>query len=166
MEASTIVGAIGIIATLCAPIVGVITARWSKNRHLNRISEDRKAALEGDWRGTGIQEGGPGDEPLQTEISAKCKVFKREVVGDFNYEYKLNNKNVLLKMKLTGGFLYERYLRLYYNNQEATMINFGSAVFELDDLGTKLSGRFVGYGSIARGLVFGSIELQKQKQSE
>ena len=166
MEASTIIGAIGVIATLCAPIVGVITARWSKNRHLNKISDKRRDALEGDWVGTGIQEGGPGDRPLQTKISAKCRVLKREVVGDFDYQYELNNENILLKMKLTGGFLYERYLRLYYNNQKATMINFGSAVFELDDLGTKLSGRFVGYGSVARGLVFGSIELHKQKQSK
>ena len=164
MKASTIIGAIGIIATLCAPIVGVITVEWSKNRHLNKISEDRKAALEGDWVGTGIQEVGPdGSGPFPTKVFARCEVSKREVVGNFNYQYELNNKRISLDMKLTGGFLYDRYLRLHYNNQKATIINFGSAVLELDASAMKLSGRFVGYGSNTEGLVFGSIELHKQQ---
>jgi hypothetical protein len=61
-----------------------------------------------------------------------------------------------------GGFLFERFLRFAYQNSDESIVQFGSMTLELDDDYLSLKGRFLGYGSVAKRLVYGSIELKKQ----
>jgi hypothetical protein len=118
LDTSVIVGAVGVIATLFAPVIGVAAARWYKNKELNAVPDDRKASLEGHWVGKGIQEVGPeGSGPLETKVSATVRVSRKEIIGEFNWSYEIESRKVSLSMKMNGGFLYDRYGQLNYNNQ-------------------------------------------------
>lgn len=166
MELSTIVGIIGVFATIFSPIVAILVASWLKNKDFKRINNNRKNTLEGTWVGSGMQEVGlDGEKNFPMKISGSFLVSRKEVVGNIEIIYDIDDKKVVTKMIFKGGFFYDRYLQFQYKNNNSDIIQFGSVLLELNSSGTRLDGRFLGYGAYTENLVYGQIQLCKYQQN-
>ncbi|SEH06301.1 Uncharacterised protein [Candidatus Venteria ishoeyi] len=88
---------------------------------------------------------------------------KKEVIGTGEVDFPVSEvENHAFNISLTGGFLHERFLKLDYKNTNLAAVQFGSSLLTLSSDGTKLNGRFLGYGAKTERLVFGEIKLQKK----
>ena len=69
-----------------------------------------------------------------------------------------------LNLKLNGVVSHERFVQLNYTSENPMMIQFGAMLCELDDTGRKMSGKLIGYGSISRKIISGSLEFRKEPE--
>ncbi|GAB6043982.1 hypothetical protein [Endothiovibrio diazotrophicus] len=151
---------VAIVATLVSPVLGVYSAKVFRDKGLRKIPESRRAALEGCWKGRGVQNAKDGGE-IEATCYSNIRVIGREVHGELVYEFDRDGKHIRLEVSMFGGFLYDRYLRLQYDNKRKEVIQFGAGVLELSPEGVALTGCFVGFGSHTREFVGGEIVLEK-----
>lgn len=140
-----------------APITTYLAVRAFDRSSLLSIKGDRKA-IAGDWAGKIKQElkGAPKEGNIEVRFTAKWKTIRGEAALDHPEEGKPR-----IKLALAGGFPYERYLKFDYKNADESVLQFGCLIAHLTPEGTRLEGRFVGYGSISRRVVYGNIFLDK-----
>lgn len=86
---------------------------------------------------------------------------KKNVTGTGDYFFKYDNKDQKAKFKYSGGFLHDRFLLFEYINIDPSVIQLGSMLFELSNDGKTLEGRFQGYGVKTKGIVWGTVTLEK-----
>jgi hypothetical protein len=63
---------------------------------------------------------------------------------------------------MSGGFIFDRFVRLEYGSKTPGSVWFGSMILELSPADAKeLKGNFVAYGAYSQRIVTGPIEFRK-----
>jgi hypothetical protein len=156
MNTPIIVALIAGSFAIISPIVTFIAIRFYEKRFLQPISRDRKQALVGKWSGKIIQPN------ISSDIALTIEVDQNEITGKAQVTLVAEGKEKLIFLDMKGGFLYDRFLKLDYKNADSNTIQFGSITLELDAEPKSMNGKFSGYGSVNKAIVFGDIQLEKQ----
>jgi hypothetical protein len=149
--AAFVAGCFGIVS----PIVTFVVTKQYEKRFLQPISRDRAHALVGKWQGKIIQEN------LTCEIELNIEAVRRKVVGKATIIRIVEEKKKLVNLDLDGGFLHDRFLKIDYKNSDSGTIQFGSMTLELEADPKSMTGRYSGYGSFSKCIIFGVIEVAK-----
>jgi hypothetical protein len=165
MDPTITASVIGGACTVVAPVVTYMITRRIDNINKLRISRDRRAALNAEWRGRVYQDRGPDGEPLEFLVNATFKTTTKTITGSSVIRVPRPDNEEIEEVKLTfeGGFLYDRWLRLNYVASDRRQVQFGSTVLLLDSQAKTLKGHFVGYGAITDAIVTGSMKLERVK---
>jgi len=151
IKAALISGGVAIVA----PITTYVATRIYDRRGLGRIV-GRRRALIGTWKGNILQDNSQFGEALLTmTFSSSGKVIE----GDCELIYPIENQ--LIKLRFTGGFYHERFVKFDYTNLDELVVQFGAAILTLAADGKSLEGRFVGYGSQTNGIVSGTVLMHR-----
>jgi hypothetical protein len=121
-------------------------------------AKSRVGTMNGVWKGTIHQSYYFDEGPISYPVELNLKVSAEGVFGG----------SVLIQLphgesyfRLTGGFLFEKFIQFSYRSTDPGTIQFGSAVLELDSLGKTLKGKFIGYGARTQSIVDGTVEAYK-----
>jgi hypothetical protein len=112
--------------------------------------------LVGTWHGELTQ------STLAANVELQLRTSGKKVIGNAELRFTFDGKDRFLTLSLDGGFLYDRFLKLDYENTSSGTIQFGSIVLDLPAEPDKMTGRYVGYGSITGAIVSGQIVLSKR----
>lgn len=121
----------------------------------------RAAAINGLWKGTAYQSKGLNGNPMDYPIEMHLTVKRKTIDGSLTICPPDRDETRLHKFNVTGGFVYERFLQINYISEAPEVIQFGSALTEIDATGTKMIGEFIGYGARSEAIVSGTVELEK-----
>lgn len=122
---------------------------------------DRVNALLGIWTGSYNQPLGPNNEPI---VDASIQVNITSTNGTLQGVGRLElpgPDHTHLNIKLRGGFLHNRFLRLDYENVDKDAIQFGALIAELSEDGHAIVGTYAGFGAQTRMIVHGTLRLTK-----
>lgn len=123
-------------------------------------ANSRITVMNGVWKGIVHQHIYVNDEPLDYPVEFKLKVSAK---GNFNGTVTLFFPVGEFDFKLTGGFLYERFIQFSYYGTDPGIIQFGAAVLELNASGKSMSGKWVGYGAQSQSIVDGEVLVNKME---
>jgi hypothetical protein len=56
---------------------------------------------------------------------------------------------------------FERFMQSNYRSRDAGMLQFGTIVLDMDDIGETIRGSYIGYGALSKRIVPGDVELEK-----
>lgn len=162
METPIVVAIIASATALVAPVVTFIVTRAYEGKFLQPLSASRIAAVQGKWVGEALQTGANSSASIPASVIANIHVKNKKLLGKVSFRIKHENIENEGEFDISGGFLYERFLRLEYNPQGNSGIRFGSIVMELTENDERLAGRYVGYGAYSNEIVTGSLSLAKK----
>jgi hypothetical protein len=146
------------------PVCSLITEQIEKMTSLDH--RQRGAAINGGWRGEIVQSYGPDGLPKTFLADAEFEFNLEMVRGHLTMRGYITDDRNELKVKLSGRFVYESYLKLDYKyTDNPGSINFGTVVLKLNDLGDRCDGRYLGYGAYSTQLVSGAVMLKKIRQA-
>ena len=156
METAIIVAIISGSVAIISPISTYVITRMYDRRGLGKITGRRKALL-GTWKGSILQDADSewGKMNIDMTFISNGKI----VEGNCTLIYPVDNQ--VIKLKFTGGFYHERFIKFDYTNPDESVVQFGSAVMILDSNGKTLEGRYVGYGSITNRIVSGTVLMHR-----
>lgn len=119
----------------------------------------RQRALVGTWVGTLEQDlhGKPITRPLRLVLDEGQGVIS----GTLSVEHPEGPAKPDVRLKIIAAVIFDSYVKFDYKNVSDLVLQFGSYVAHLDALGTKLTGRFAGYGSINGAVVSGVMTFNK-----
>lgn len=155
---SAIIGAAGVVT---APVVVLFIKRVIDLRPLAKPPKERRDVLQGIWKGLERQSIGPFGEPIEYEVTCKIKWRGKLAYGTFNFVYSDDSHIIDETLSFTGGFFFDRFLRLEYYDSEGGKVQFGALVLELDENSRELRGLDVGFGYVTKQILSGSVELTK-----
>ncbi|MGZ0080787.1 hypothetical protein [Methylomonas sp. YC3] len=155
MDASVIAAYISGVFAIFGPIIVFIATKHYEIRYLQPINHDRRIAVVGRCRGEIVQPN------LTSNIELRFDVRNKEVIGEAQINRVVEGRERLITLTMTGGFLYDRFLKLDYKNADASTIQFGSITLELAADPRAMEGKYSGYGSVSNCIVFGEIHLTK-----
>lgn len=156
MDAPVIAGLITALAIVVSPIVAFMYTKFHEERNLQPLAADRKKALTGHWRGKSVQ------PSMTSDMDVRLEVARKKVKGLAELRFQFDGQERRVSLKLDGGFLHDRFLKLDYAKKESDgAIQFGALVVELSEDARSLRGKYAGYGSMTRDIVSGTIELEK-----
>ena len=161
MDATVLSGIIGGVCTIAAAIVTFALTRSTEFRYKALLPKDRRLALEGYWTGQIEKHFPKPGTPEVYHFRGSFQISGKQVSGDAIASVQVEGKKVEQPFMLSGGFLDNKYLKMDYLSRISGMLEFGSFIAELDSEGKILEGRFVGYGRRTRGLISGTIKLEK-----
>lgn len=129
----------------------------------------RGKAVEGRWVGRVEQNAfGPDKKPLEYDVVFDLKVG-HQISGSMRVDLPAwvaeMYHRTAFEFEVTGGLLYQRYVRLNYQNRDSRVIQFGSLLAEVDDQGRDLSGPFVGYGALSNRIISGFMRTKRPDSS-
>jgi hypothetical protein len=153
-----IAGAVAIVA----PVVTFIATRAYENRFLQPISSERARALIGTWAGDVLQDHGPDGAPLPGKANFKFSIVGKKIQGYRIYRASYGGEEFTSTFVSSGGFLHDRFIRFNYNSEVSGVVQFGSIILEMSNDTKSLEGRFLGFGVVTNGLVFGTLRMKKQ----
>jgi hypothetical protein len=145
----------GIIAII-SPLTTYFLTRAYDRRELGKI-EGRRKAIIGAWKGD-ITQTFLG-ETSQITIEMAFTAGKKIIEGHANLIHPVTSE--LTRLKFTGGFYHDRFIKFDYKNENETIMQFGSAVVDLSSDGKTLNGKYVGYGSKTNQIVSGDVCLKR-----
>lgn len=148
--------------TLASPIIAYFAIKAYEERFLQLITSKRKEALKSIWYGTFKQAIGPNGEEINGKVKFSFTTSRKIIIGKGTYIVNYGGSEISLSFNFKGGFLYDRYLRFEYYNKDPSVIQFGSAILELSPDAKKLTGRFHGYGSETKSIVYGELNLNRE----
>lgn len=153
--------ALGAAATIIAAVIGAVVTKWLDSGGRLWIGGDRRRVVRGRWRGSLKQiDSDLSDVDVHTlEMSFEPRL--RTIKGTAFFIATIRGKDVTVDLRVRGGFLHGRFLKIDYSHSDEAHMQFGSAVLSLSDDGRTLSGRYVGYGSLTKQIVTGLISLSK-----
>jgi hypothetical protein len=123
----------------------------------------RAAALRAGWKGTFQQIAGPDGAPIDGPVRFSFEPKVTTVSGIWELEWhRADGTCVNLSFRLHGGFLDNRFLRLQYETNDGSALQFGSILAELSPDGSVISGRYLGYGAYSGKIIGGTIDLRRQ----
>lgn len=138
-------------------ILTAIIKEYLETQGFELIGSGRKAALKGVWKGSVNQY--LTDSTYQTySVELVFEPKRKRITGDG----KIYNYEKVFHVKLHGAFIYDRFLKMDYENKDHNIIQFGDFIFELTPDSRELNGRFVGFGHIAQGVVYGTAKFSKE----
>jgi hypothetical protein len=144
---------------IIAPITTYIfTKKWG-NRDIQWPDKGRQAIV-GTWVGSLIQLVNDQETSIPIEISYSLK--GKVIEGDGEYQRPEPIEPGRIKLKFTGGFTYDRYVKFDYKNTDESIKQFGCYIAYLKPDGRSLIGRYVGYGINTEGILHGQLALTKK----
>jgi hypothetical protein len=137
----------------------------------HRIEEERMSgtgrilALRGRWRGNVTQDANPRLPVTKYDCDSEFDLDGNYVVGYLNLQptRRIPGWPKVLEFKLRGAFVHERFFKMEYTYVDPAAIQLGFMLLDLNTQGTKLMGRFLGFGALSQQLVSGFIKLEKRK---
>jgi hypothetical protein len=150
------------IAAVVGALVTVILTKWLESGSRLWMGGDRRRSVNGRWRGTLQQIGSQLSDVQAHTLDMSLDPQWRTIKGTAFFIASIGGKDITVDLRIRGGFLYERFLKIDYFHSDSAHMQFGTAVLVLSDDGRTLSGRYVGYGSLTKQIVTGLIELAKQ----
>jgi hypothetical protein len=155
MDSTLLTGIIGGICTISAAVISPLALKYSETKDWVSIPRDRRNALQGKWSG----------DVVQYLADATIRKFTVEITLVIKGK-RINGIGIIIADKLyhvtlDGSFRNDKFLKMDYQNKDPNIVQFGSFVFHLDDEPKDLVGRFVGYGHIAKAIIYGTCELKK-----
>jgi hypothetical protein len=156
MEAPIIAAIISGSVAIVSPVITYAVTRVYDRRRLGKI-EGRRKAMVGVWKGNIVQnmKGALLSMSLEITFTASNKVI--EGSGEFISP----TTNELAKLKFTGGFYHEQFVKLDYTNPDELIVQFGCSILKLSSDGRMLEGRYVGYGATTNQIVVGEVSLRR-----
>lgn len=159
MDNNLLLGILGIIGTVLAPIVTLFIKQYLDQRPLKNLSSQRRKSIEGNWKGTVTHKNPMQGWPKSVPIELKFSVKRKKVIGAGSYHSFVDSKE--RKWKLEGGFRTDQYLLLNYQNSDLSVIHFGSIILRLSSNGKIMSGNLIGYGPENEAVISALIDLEK-----
>ena len=144
---------------IVSAVIGAFGKGLYDERGQYKIPKDRQEAISGDWDGKIANIDVVNDPPssLETTISCTFGTGRKKVKGHGHFVKDGKNYDVFF----SGYFYDKRYIRLEYNHK-APMYAFGHIILKLDDPGTSMSGKVVGYGAGSGKIIVGTIDVNKK----
>ena len=129
-------------------------------------ADSRQPKLVGRWSGTFEQPdypGGPLSVAARVEFDRGSGALKgnARVKATLLATHRSGPRDVIITFDLSGGFQHSDLIKLEYRSADPGIVQFGSMMLELNPEGTRLDGRFVGYGSISESIISGIVALTK-----
>lgn len=127
----------------------------------------RSSAPTGLWEGEILQEAGPDGMPVNFPVRLMLSTEKQSIEGKFEITVPPSFRKfpgdgpLLLQFIVTGGLLYERFIRLTYLSTDPTIVQFGAMVLEIDAVAISMSGRLIGYGAYSERIVSGTVDVER-----
>lgn len=138
-----------IVIGILSAIAGFISRHWIEAMLRGQFS-CYTAAVKGTWKGKFEQRRDTLEKvSLTIQLESKLNV----IYGHITFED--------TKLKCVGGFVQDRFLSLYYENQFASKLQHGTILRQLSGNNDKLSGNFLGVGPLSERIVAGKIEVAK-----
>lgn len=138
------------------PILTYFITKAYERRFLEPIGRNRGEALNGNWQGTIVQ------STLIADVDIRLHAKNKEIVGEAHLRVQFDGVAHAITLAVTGGFLYDKFLKLDYKNTNRGTIQFGTMVLELAPHPSTMEGQYVGYGSLTESIVSGQILLTKK----
>lgn len=154
--AAIISGALGLLGS----VSGYLLKQYFDNRVFLPVRFDRRSSINGEWTGTTYQDINKLGA-VESSVTAKLSAKNRQIRGELTVDPGIPDIPLRDVYELTGGFLYNRFLRIEYQTTTSNAVEFGSFVVELSADGRRLEGMFVGYGAFSEQIVFGRVVLNK-----
>ncbi len=133
-------------------------------RLLNNIefeANSRVNAIEGTWKGKFTQPQFGLDKLTEFPITIVIQIsHKREFTGTIAV---IAPDGQDVEFTLTGGFLYDRFCQFSYFAIDPGRVQFGTIIMELDEIGSLMSGNWIGYGAYSKKIVNGALTVHKIK---
>ena len=152
-----IAAAAGATGTVVGSVLSEFVHRWLERRHFTLLGRSRRAALDGRWAGTIEQVG--FSQPRTLDMIFHTHV--RSITGSASFVADEDGTQKRVEVKLRGGLVHERFLKLEYRRAEPHAQQFGVAIFELSPTSRQLAGSYVGFGVASLGIVLGTAILNK-----
>ena len=128
------------------------------------FSAARRRALSGGWRDRQRQPAGPDGIPIEYEVYLEIKQWKGAVAeGEYRFRYKDEHRDLDERMPFEGGFIYNRFLRLSYQDDSSGKLQCGILLLELSEDGKVLKGTDVGFGYTTRSILTAEMLLHKKE---
>ena len=160
MNNSELFALLGVIGTFVVPIVAIYLQKENDRKSLIVLSESRRIALKGDWEGVFKVIYSVNEEYIHQPFKMKLFPGRKLIKGTVEFKSIYSqDRDELVNFILIGGFRYDRFLVLDYNNKKR--IQFGTLLLELSPSNIKLHGRLVGFGALSEKILFGEVEIQK-----
>jgi hypothetical protein len=155
MNNDVLAAIIGGLATLTGVIVSPIVSKFIENKSFYPISRDRRKKMAGKWKGK-VNQYEKDVITRSIEVELDLTIKGKEVRGTG-----MVNSEGLHQVSLKGFFRNDRFLKMDYQNDDESVVQFGCFVFGLGDDSKSLTGKFVGYGHVARKIVNGECHFEK-----
>ena len=157
MDSTLLAGLIGGACTMGAPIVTLLIKKQLDQQDLPRVSAERRSAIAGTWTGTVHQDSEENRPEASFRITMQLTIKGKLIIGRGDFD----NENRHISVTCRGGFLEASYIKIDYRDKNPEVVRYGTAVGNLSAEANRLTGKFLGYGTITEGLVTGHFELHK-----
>jgi Predicted nucleotide-binding protein containing TIR-like domain len=130
----------------------------------------RVLALPGRWIGKINQDANPNWPATEYDWDSNLESDGKYIVGKFTLQVASPGVAIegwpkVLEFNARGTFVHERFLKMEYDYIDATAIQLGLLLLELNNQSTKMRGRFLGFGALSQQLTSGSVNLEKRHPS-
>ena len=115
----------------------------------------------GTWVGESQQDLGPDGKPEMAQLKFVFATKGKKVIGTGEHSGVLAGTPYAMHLRIVGGFLHSKFLRLEYDPRDASKLQFGSVLLELGNNADQITGRYLGFGPYTNGMVWGTISLKK-----
>ena len=146
--------------TIFGGLITFFVTKAYEQRYLLPIGSERKKSLIGYWKGK-VTQPGIGEYEIDMSIS----ITKHKVLAVAKIQHIQDGNSQIIPLTLEGGFLYEKFLKMDYKNDDKANIQFGSITLDVSPNSKRMKGKFSGYGSISESVVGGDIFLEKHVSS-
>ena len=151
-----------VITAIVGPPLTLVFKGWYDRRQLPKIPQDRQDALNGKWKGIGLERQGPKGEPFEFDVEFLLQASDRTVSGKGLVQFAVPDEEPFhAEFAVEGKFLQNRFVQLNYWDLNGSAIQFGGLVVQLSDDGKKLTGHLAGYGSISAKPVTAELRFTK-----
>ena len=178
MDPIILAALIGVVGTILGSVTTWLLTRWlDKEPPGPIIGEERRAALEGAWKGSVTQRQGPvrkfelPDWVLvvrKGRIEGKSSIKGvRNIPGDSSHGISPKDQAITIPVNITGELLNDRFLKVEYRGKQQDgvgAIHFGYCLLELSMDAHTLKGSYIGIGPIAGQIIYGQMELHKSPE--
>jgi len=156
MDTSTIITIVSTIITAFS--IGIAAFQInSEKKYFILMGHQRRKVLTGKWAGTYIQDNKMDGISLNGTVQMILVAGRKVIDGKVFIESGLGQQ---LEFGVNGGFKFERFLALSYNNKLQHVAQFGFFLLELSPDATVLEGRILGFGPQSRKIVVAKIRLK------
>ena len=134
-------------------------------------SPDEQRAIEerllGNWSGSATQKNHLEFGDIDFGQSVEFEPISGKILsGTCTLEYPdvLKSVEEMVEMEFTAQVRFQNIIYIKYANTSRSILQFGSALLDLDEDKDRLKGQFIGFGPTSDGIVGGTMDLYKQTE--
>lgn len=169
MDPTVIVAIIGAISTIASAIIAnrgtIAMQKKRREKGLIELPAARKEALQGKWKGGGLQrewrKGETVEKDKPHELELELEVDKKLILGSGKATMKELDIDTEWNIIGEGKFRHERFLEFEYRNADPATVSFGYFILVLSPNGKELDGELVGFGETSQKVVSSTMKLTK-----